>query len=75
MKDIDSVESFFTDVAGLGNQIKYHGEAIDDKRIVEKMLRSLPSKFDPLVVALEETKDLSQFSIDEMHDLFSSMDK
>lgn len=66
MKDLDSVESFFTHVVGLVNQIKSHGETIEDMRIVEKVLRSPPSKFDPLVVALEETKDLSQCRIDEL---------
>ena len=36
-------------------------------RIVEKVLRSLPSSFDAIVVAIEETKDLSHFSVDELH--------
>ena len=67
MRESDSVESFFTHVVGLINQMKSHGETIEDRKVVEKVLRSLPSKFDPLVVALEETKDFSQFSIDELH--------
>jgi uncharacterized protein (UPF0371 family) len=62
MKDTDSVDSFYTHVIGLINQIKSHGETIEDKKIVEKVLRSLPPKFDTLVVTLEESKDLSQFS-------------
>jgi hypothetical protein len=66
MKDTDIVDSFYTHVIGLINQIKFHGETIEDKKVVEKVLRSLPPKFDTLVVTLEERKDLSQFSLDEL---------
>jgi hypothetical protein len=66
MKDSDSVDLFYIHVIGLINQIKYHGETIVDKNVFEKVLRSIPPKFDTLVVTLEERKDLSQFSLDEL---------
>ena len=57
MKDSDSVDSFYTHVIGLINHIKSHGETIEDRKIVEKVLMSLPPKFDTLVVTLKENKD------------------
>jgi hypothetical protein len=66
MKDSDSIDSFYTHVIGLINQIKSHRETIEDRKVVEKLLRSLPLKFDSLVVTLEENKDMSQFSLDEL---------
>ena len=48
-------------------QIRSHGETLEETRIVEKVLRSLPSRFDAIVVAIEETKDLSHFSVDKIH--------
>jgi hypothetical protein len=42
------------------------GEAIPDQRIVEKVLRSLPNKFEMVVTAILESKDLSKFSTDEL---------
>ena len=66
MKDTNSEESFYTHVIGLINQIKSHAETIEDRKVVEKVLRSLPPKFDTLVVTLEERKDLSQFNLDEL---------
>ena len=63
-KKIDSVNSFYTRVVGLINQLKYHGENIEDHRVVEKFIRSLPPRFESLVVALKENKDMSAFTID-----------
>ena len=66
MKDIESIDSFYTRVVGLINQLKYHGDNIEDIRVVEKVLRSLPHKFESLVMTLEENKDMSHFTIDEL---------
>ena len=56
MKDIELVDSFYTRVVGLINQLKYHGETITNHRVVGKILRSLPPRFESLVVTLEKTK-------------------
>eukprot|EP00253_Pinus_taeda_P030091 PITA_30091 len=47
-------------------KIRSHGEILEERRIVEKILRCLPSTFEAVVVAIEETKDLSQFTVDEL---------
>ena len=67
MNECENVDSFFTHVIGLVTQIRSHGETLEERRIVEKLLRSLPARFDVIVVAIEETKDLSQFLADELH--------
>ena len=70
MKDSENVDTFYNRVVGLMNQMKSHGEAIEDQRVVEKILRSLPQIFESLVVTLEENKDMSQLTIDELQDSF-----
>eukprot|EP00253_Pinus_taeda_P029927 PITA_29927 len=67
MKESDNIDSFFTHVIGLITQMRTHGETIEDRRIVEKILRVLPSKFDAIVTTIEETNDLSSFLVDELH--------
>eukprot|EP00253_Pinus_taeda_P023579 PITA_23579 len=67
MKESDNIDSFFTHVIGLVTQIRSHGEILEERRIVEKLLRILPSKFDVIFTIIEETKDLSNFSVDELH--------
>eukprot|EP00253_Pinus_taeda_P020487 PITA_20487 len=66
MKESDTIDSFFTQVIGLITQIRSHGEILEERRIVEKILRCLPSRFEAVVVAIEETKDISQFTVDEL---------
>ena len=66
MKDTYSVESFYTIVVGMINQLKSHVENIEDQRDIEKILKSLPPIFESLVVTLEENKDLSYFTIDQL---------
>ena len=67
MKELDTIDSFFTQLLRLVNQIRFHGETLEEERVVEKKLICLPPRFDSIVVAIEESKDLSQISIDEIH--------
>ena len=41
-KESDTIDSFFTLLIGLVTQMRSHGEIVDERRIVEKVLRSLP---------------------------------
>jgi len=59
MVNDDTIEVFMNRVRDLVNAIHVHGEALDDNWIVEKVLRSLSWKFDPINIAIEESRDLS----------------
>jgi hypothetical protein len=66
MIESENVDTFMTRVMGIVNQIRLTSEAIPDQRIVEKVLRSLPKKFEMVVTSILESKDLSNFSVDEL---------
>jgi hypothetical protein len=66
MKDNESVDTFMTQVMSVVNQLRQYGDDIENKRVIEKVLRSLPKKFEPVVVPIEEFKDLSLMQIDEL---------
>ena len=53
-------------VISIVNQLRIYGEEIEDQRIVEKVLRSLPCKFNSVVAAIKEAKDLSTLLVDEL---------
>ncbi|KAK3043594.1 hypothetical protein RJ639_001656 [Escallonia herrerae] len=52
-------------------KIRRYGETIEEKKIVEKILRSLPQRFEHVVMVIEESKDLSSLS---RHDLMGSLE-
>eukprot|EP01018_Ginkgo_biloba_P002911 Gb_08588 [translate_table: standard] len=66
MTDSESLGDFFTCTMGIINQMKSNGEVMTNQKIVEKILRSLPAKYDPAVIAIEESKDLTALSVDEL---------
>ncbi|KAI3521063.1 hypothetical protein L1887_10522 [Cichorium endivia] len=65
MKETESVEDYYNRVILLLNQLRLNGEKIEDTRVVEKILRSLIRKFEYVVVAIEESKDLSLLSLED----------
>jgi len=48
------------------NGLKRNNEKLDDIRVVEKVLRSISSKFEHVVVAIEKFKDLENLTIEEL---------
>ena len=72
MEDNESVADFFTSVTKLVNQIKVCGEVITTKSVVSKILRSLAPKFDHIVVAIEESEDLSVLTKEELQGTLES---
>ena len=46
--------------------MKSNRESIEDVHVVDKMLRSLANKFEHVMVAIEESKDLETLSIEEL---------
>ena len=46
--------------------MRRNGEKIEDVRVMEKLLRSLSSKFEHVVAAIEESKNLKKISIEEL---------
>ncbi|XP_073103332.1 uncharacterized protein [Elaeis guineensis] len=66
MKAFDTIQDFFTKVSSLVNEIRSLGEDLIEQKIVEKVLRSLPPGFDHVVAAIEESKDLPEYSLIEL---------
>ncbi|XP_028082748.1 uncharacterized protein LOC114284076 [Camellia sinensis] len=65
MKDNESISKYFTRILTIVNQIKRLGDKIEEIRFIKKILRSLSSKFEHVVVAIEESKDFNNLTIDE----------
>ncbi|GAU32293.1 hypothetical protein TSUD_63100 [Trifolium subterraneum] len=66
MMDKESIDEFFTRLQTLVNTMKNLGDQISDQQVIEKVLRTLNPQFDHIVVAIEESKDLSTMSLNEL---------
>lgn len=66
MNQGETVQSFLARVTAIVNQIRSCGEDLSEKTVVMKVLRSLTTKFDHVVAAIEDSKDLSNYTFDEL---------
>lgn len=57
---------FFSSITSLVNQTRSLGENLKYRKVVQKILKSLTSKFDFVVAAIEEYNDLTIFSINQL---------
>jgi hypothetical protein len=66
MNEDETISKYFLRVEELVNAMKGLGETFDDSLLVQKILRSLPDKFNPKLSAIEELNDLKTLSIDQL---------
>ncbi|KAK8938543.1 hypothetical protein KSP39_PZI011604 [Platanthera zijinensis] len=66
MQSSEKVGDFVTRLRTLTNEMKRNGETIDEVSFMEKLLRSMSKKFRHVVVAIEESKDLTAMAVDEL---------
>jgi len=75
MKDGESVSDYFSRLLVIVNGLKRNNEKLDGIRVVEKVLRSISSKFEHVVVAIEKSKDLENLTIEEFLVYYKYMSK
>jgi hypothetical protein len=66
MNDQESIVEYLSRMLSLTNLMKSCGAAMTDKAKIEKILRTLTEKFDHIVVAIEESKDLATMKLEEL---------
>jgi gag-polypeptide of LTR copia-type len=66
MKNKESVSDYIFRVQMIVRQLRRNDEKLAENRVVEKVLRSLTNEFENIVCTIEESKDLSTLTIDEL---------
>ena len=66
MKGNEDAGDYIARIQSIASQLKKNGEEMPQNRIVEKVLRSLTDEYENIVCAIEESKDLSVYTIEEL---------
>ncbi|KAA8519535.1 hypothetical protein F0562_013841 [Nyssa sinensis] len=62
----ESVNDYSARTLTIVNKMRIHGEPMSDVTVIEKVMRSMSSKFAYVVCSIEESNDLDSMSIDEL---------
>ena len=66
MEEEQKIAEYISKLINLVNQMKACGEAMTDQQIVEKIMRTISSRSDFIVVAIHESKDVKTLKIEEL---------
>jgi hypothetical protein len=72
MKEDEDIATYLLQVDEVFNTIKGLGVEFDDSVVVQKVLRSLPMRFDSKISTLEERADIGTLSMENLHGIFTS---
>jgi len=66
MKESESVKEYSDRLLSISNKLRLLGFVLKDSRIVEKLLVTVPKRFEATITTLENIKDLSKISLAEL---------
>ncbi|EOY00649.1 Uncharacterized protein TCM_010552 [Theobroma cacao] len=75
MKENEIIKGYSDKIMKLVNQLRLLEEDLSERRIVNKVLVSLPKKFEAKISSLEDSKDLSQLTIIELVNTFQAQEQ
>jgi len=66
MQEDETIHDYYMNVLDIANSFDFLGEKLSDEKLVKKILRSLPKRFDMKVTTIEEAQDISGMQVDEL---------
>ncbi|XP_059595329.1 uncharacterized protein LOC132254200 [Vitis vinifera] len=66
MKESETIKEYSERLLSIANRVRLLGSEFKDSRIVEKILVTLPERFEATLTTLENTKDLSKITLAEL---------
>jgi hypothetical protein len=72
IKEEENIVEYLHRVDELVNSIRAQREEIKYKPIVQKILRSLPMRYDANISTIEDKDDLSTLPVDQLHGIFTT---
>ena len=66
MKESETIKEYSNNLLSIANKIKLLGSDFSDSRIVEKILVTMPEKYETSIASLKNAKDLSKITLVEV---------
>lgn len=66
MKESETIKEYSDRLLEIANKVRLLGSEFNDSRLVEKILVTVPERYEATVTTLENTKDLSKISLAEL---------
>jgi len=66
MKETETIKDYSERLLNIANRVRLLGSVFNDSRIVEKILVTVPERFEATITTLENTKDLSKITFTEL---------
>ena len=66
MQPSETIGDMYTRFTDVVNNLRVLGKSFSNFDLVSKILRSLPKRWDPKITAIQETKNLNDFSLEEL---------
>ncbi|RVX10126.1 hypothetical protein CK203_016179 [Vitis vinifera] len=66
MKESETIKKYSERLLSIANRVRLLGSEFKDSRIVEKILVTIPERFEATITTLENTKDLSKITLAEL---------
>lgn len=66
MKDSETIQDYSDKLLNIANSVRLLGSKFSDSRIVEKILVTVPERYEATITTLENTKDFSKISLAEL---------
>ena len=58
IKESETIKEYNDKLLGIANRVRLLGADFNDSRLVEKILVTVPEKYEATIIALKNTKDL-----------------
>lgn len=75
MKSNEGVKEYGSRLMSIVNQIKLLGGDFSSQRVVDKLLVTLPERYETKISSLEDTKDLSKLTVSELINSLHAVDQ
>ncbi|XP_047319518.1 uncharacterized protein LOC124923397 [Impatiens glandulifera] len=75
MKDLETIKEYSNKLLIIVNKVRLLGTEFLDSKLVQKVLVTVPKRFEATISLLENTKDLSKVSLTEILSAFQAQEQ